>query len=207
MDILSIDPSDLLDLQTQAVSLSKGILPNKYVGPITIKVPSMMLDSLAVVFKYGHQVLGHEATQEFVGELMTDVIAYALGFEQASLNWHKRHGPDQVVRHTQIPSLWGIFEAKGGTHGLSSKDSRYGRQMSKDWITGWLDEIVDNNSRSPDGKALAKAMRDKQEMLALVSRLDIRRQGTDGIAATFQLGFQIYTPPKGNAMKDWKGFQ
>lgn len=135
------------------------------------------------------------------------MIAYALGFEQSDLQWRRPHGPDQVVKHTLVPGLRGIFEAKGGSHGLSSKKTNYGYQMEASWITGWLNEIIRGNRGTKDGMAIADAFRDKKAMLALVSRIDIRRQGSDGISAKFELGFQVYKSPPGHGMERWKGFQ
>lgn len=137
---------------------------------------------------------------------MTDVLAYALGFEQADLNWHKVHGPDQVVKHSQVAGLWGVLEAKGGTHGLNQQKTKYGTQMSKKWISGWLTDIMENNFNR-DSRELQQAFDSDRDMLALVSRVDIRRKGRDGIAAKYEIGIQTYKPPKGNGLKAWKGFQ
>ena len=180
-------------------------MPGKYKGPLTIKLPPKLLDKLAVVFKYSHNVLSHNNTQEFVGELMTDVLAYALGFELADLNWHKVHGPDQVVKHTQVAGLWGVLEAKGGTHGLNQQKTKYGTQMSKKWISGWLTDII-NSNRNKDSEQLRKAFYSEEQMLALVSRVDIRRKGRDGITAKYEIGVQTYKPPKGSGLKVWQGF-
>jgi len=136
--------------------------------------------------------------------MATAVVSYTLGFEQPQLDWHKKHGPDQVGRHAT--GLWGIFEAKGGKSRLSREWTSKGTQMSGKWISDWLDTIIARNKQSDAGRQLETAMDSHQPMLAAVSRLSMEDLPGDRVGVEFHLGFQKYDPPKGSNMVDWKGF-
>jgi hypothetical protein len=109
---------------------------------------------------------------------------------------HVLRGPDQVAQHKKT-SVWGIFEAKGGYAKLGTGAS-YGKQMGKEWITYWLNTIIEKNENTKYGKELEDAFDSKKPMLAALVRLNMQdKKGEISYAV------QKYTPPKGIGMKDW----
>jgi hypothetical protein len=125
------------------------------IGPSVGATHLLTLNSFKQVRSIVKNVLSGNSLQEFLAEMATSVISYTLGFEQTSLSWHKKHGPDQVARHAT--GVWGIFEAKGGTSRLSHSSTSKGPQMQGLWISKWLEDIISRNRRTEAGEQLRDA--------------------------------------------------
>jgi hypothetical protein len=205
LDLLSLDVKDLVELRNSLASGSGGFLaghaPNRLVS-MEVPIPDNILNSFKRVRSIVKNVLSGNALQEFLAEMATSVITYTLGFEQTNLSWHKKHGPDQVARHST--GVWGIFEAKGGTSKLSHSVTSKGRQMQEGWISNWLEEIIERNRRTEAGKELKVAYDSRSPMLAAVTRLSMEDLPGDRVGVELHIGVQKYQ--RGATMEKWKGF-
>ena len=146
--------------------------------------------------------LKHQKVHEFLGELATGVVLYALDFELPPLTLDAVIGPDQVAQQSQS-KIWGIFEAKGGK-GKLGKNTSYGDQMSGPWITHWIEQLIKKNRNSEYGNALEKSFYGGKVMLAAVTRLNIFNKKGKKLGMDFQVAVQKYEADEfGANMKPW----
>ncbi len=136
----------------------------------------------------------HDKVQELAGEIGTGIILGILGYKLAPFTIHSVQGPDQVAQH-EAAKTWGIFEAKGGHAKLGTG---IGGQMGKQWISTWLQRIIDRNATTEYRASLSDAFENERVMLAAVVNLNMHNK--DG---EFRMAFQKYKPKTGAYMKPW----
>ncbi len=211
VDLLTFDPSDLLDI-TKALKKFEGfdILDN---ASGLVRLPSALIKTprgqialpdmkirgkLGQLFKF---VTHTNKGQELIGEVGASLVAGLLGFETTAIV-PARHGIDAVLYNETIDK-WLILEAKGGTSKLG-RTLGHGKQFSHRWITDRLDKMINKNMKKGGDHAkaatnLRKAFRYKQ-MLTMVVSLDIRSKDR------LKIGLQPYSLHNRIGFKDWTGF-
>ena len=215
VDLLTFDPSDLLDI-TKALKKFEGfdILDN---ASGLVRLPSALIKTprgqialpdmkirgkLGQLFKF---VTHTNKGQELIGEVGASLVAGLLGFETTAII-PARRGIDAVLYNATLDK-WLILEAKGGTSKLG-RTRGHGKQFSHPWITHRLQKIIrENRTRGGDHATaadnLAKAYSHNHQILAMVVSLDLRKKDR------LKIGMQPYSrtnaPPLGG-FDAWTGF-
>jgi hypothetical protein len=205
IDILSFDPQDLTEITGQlagaGINAAVDAMPQQ-VFDANIRIPSALLEKVEKLWGFAHKFVGHHKVQEVMGEIGTAVIISTLGYKLQPLTLHAVNGPDQVAQQ-EASGTWGIFEAKGGNSKLST-DASYGPQMKGQWITHWIDQLIDGNQGTEYGTNLRNARDSDQVMLAAVTRLNVQNKSGGGIRAEFDVSVQKYeSANNGISMDPW----